>query len=873
MSQPLQIRTDIVFQLADDALGDAAITYHLNDFLVRVEKIVPNENEVRYGVMVDFSQDDAFGKKSYIIEIPVEASNAQQRKVAQETIINEYIDEMREKFAAFYQEATSTKGVTVDEFDRMPRYLASADGKWDIYRKFRLHHLTPFTEWLLEAKFDTKQMLDHYLTRSRMAFETSQDYLISVDWVCPYICYEQEIQVSHFKEGYDNVDLFRPFHNYAWQKEALASKITIDRDTVYSEVYQSGIKIKPNNYALFAFYCHILDQICLLQQENYEAIKHYHTYLQNLGAIQSLLIQHGPLTALSQTELETIIQDTDISNWDGDTKNHDNKLGLDKEHYVQFKMGLDDIDAAMGLFTQIIQEESTSGRNKKRTADIEELAHKLKVAFFDNAIAQANYSDLWCYNKDRFGFDLFTHKILLTLSTMRDADTIYKEFLHANLYEHPILNDPNRGYKAHDVDLENWGNILYRVDGITFDTVISYLSNREAFTKFAKKEFFQKQVLPETPLSGEIADWIKENVLYKQNVNYQSGVKINSSTPSQHYTEWTLNDEQIRKLANYLNGGGKIDELMAIEARIAAEIKAIFAGVNFKDIPFDEINKLHEQVLKLKESIIIHVPNTTHNVEQTSFVSSSVINLLLATVVYSNAYSENSTLENKLRAHSLAVGLFSDTANAIAKVFNIQATLSLSNAAKTNVSTRISRLQPLATRLAPFGARISLGLGTLQAIGGGVGGALGFAWFTYDALKSYNEGFTKDAILDGISAVGCLVGLWSLKATGTIIGFKVGVILSIVSFVLVAVAQVLKYMRTFNNDTEDLCKHLNGKSIDEGGMNRFREWFDELTTRQVALPMEMSAFTLRKPLEDLLERVDDFITDGDTYDKVTELKA
>ncbi|MEZ5504697.1 MAG: hypothetical protein R3F38_01400 [Gammaproteobacteria bacterium] len=220
MKKPFQIRTDLMFQFENSDLGDTYLSYHLNDFIVRVEKVVGGgDGEVRYGVMLDFENDDTVFKKSYILEIPASSRSQEARKKEQESVIVEYINQMRDRFSGFY--ASAMKAGTVDEFDKAKRSIASADGKWNIVRQFRKQRLSKFLDWIVNKDIGSRQDAEEYLVRNRMAFETNQEYIVSVDWAVPYICYKDSHKVSHFDGGYGNGSLFYPFHNFAWQDQKI----------------------------------------------------------------------------------------------------------------------------------------------------------------------------------------------------------------------------------------------------------------------------------------------------------------------------------------------------------------------------------------------------------------------------------------------------------------------------------------------------------------------------------------------------------------------------------------------------------------------------------------------------------------------------
>lgn len=839
MGNAYQIRTDLLFQFDNTQLGESYLSYNLNDFLVRVEKISPeSENEVRYGVMLDFEKDDTIFKKSYLLEIPVSATTSESRKAAQEEIIKQYIAEMRDKFQSFY--AQETTAGTVDEFDKMERTLNSADGKWNIIRKFRKQHLTRFLDWLLIKSISSKTDAEKYLVQNRMAFETHQEYLISVDWAVPYICFKEDHKVSHFNGGYGNANLYHPFHNFAWQSEEYCTKISVEADKDYARQYERGIAIKPSNYSLFAFYSHVIDEICYLQQENYQAIKPYYVYIQNLNSIRSLLTQFGPVAKLSENELEALNLER-TEDWDGDTS--DDWWG---DHNADFARGLTDISEAIELFNGVVLQESKTGRNANRSVQIEALAYNLKNALLDNQYATSNYSDLWAFNLDGFGIDLFIEKTLTILSQMPYAEEIYNDFLKESLYEHKILDETIEKGDRPDIDIMEWGNILYRSDNLTFNLWMSFYPIREKIVNLHKGHHFTYKVAHQTPHPGKIDQWIIDNAIAPQSL-LGTEARVGTNTAPQDYTEWKLSDEQIRKLTNYLLGGGQIEELKSIEADLSSKIKQLLGTVSFKDVPFDRIEELHRHLLELKESLVEKLPAPDlGRIQHGLNFSAAGINLLLARITYDNAYAPGASLEAKLRAHTLAIGVFSDVANTIAKFKGIEATLIRTAAKKA-------------------GARTAISLGAIEFLGGGVGGVLGAIWFVIDGFRAFDDGLLEHSALDLISAAGCIIGAAGLAAHGSIIGIPAGIACNIIGFSLVLIAQLLKYTRVFISAPEEVSRKIISSALEDGGVDKFKHFHNEMDSINLELPTSLPRFDYA---EELIERITNFIMDWDTFDSV-----
>jgi hypothetical protein len=161
-------------------------------------------------------------------------------------------------------------------------------------------------------------------------------------------------------------------------------------------------------------------------------------------------------------------------------------------------------------------------------------------------------------------------------------------------------------------------------------------------------------------------------------------------------------------------------------------------------------------------------------------------------------------------------------------------------------------------------SRLSLGLGSLEGLAGGVGGALGMLWFAWDGFTEVGKGYSKDAALDFISAAGCMIGIIGLTLDSTLFAAIPGIVFNIVGFSMVLIAQLLKYFRTFSGKNEDFCRFLYGESLEDGGAGQLDQWKKDLKSNNVLVPWEVSKL---EKINELTDRVDEFLKDWDTFDK------
>ena len=836
-----RFRADLKFTFDDYGLGMQMANYHLNDLIVQVEKKGAND-EIRYGLMVEFESDDGYWTNNYIIEIPVPAGPPAERKAAQEDLIKQYITEMRDKFQSFFD--SSTRTTTADEIHKVEQSLNSVEGQWDILRKFRQQHLVHFAKWLVNIeKLDDETYFK--LVSNRMIFEEGAEYYITVDWAVPYITFEKEHLVDHFDTQSPHADHYFPFHNFHWQKLDLSSEVKIPKQDDYTYSHLTGITLKPNNYALFSYYSYLIDEIHGLQEANYQNVKHYHQYAINLSQIQNIIFKHSPLSKCSEQQVEDYIKQHN-DKWDGDTPDHDDdKPG---RHIAALARGFTDLSATQAIIGEIIEREAEQGRNQRNQGKIIQFSYSLKASLWDNPFARDNYSDLWAFNRDRFGIDLFLAKLMKLLADTEVGKDICQKYLVEMLYEHPALEETYQGVTADQregkINISEWGNIFYRSHNLLFNTWMQFYKWREG-TNSLRKHVYATKIGSQTPTPGHIAKWIGENEIFPNSI-------AGSSTPSQLYDRWELSDVKMRKLADYLLGGNKTSKLIAVEEAILDEIKILFSGQSFKEIPFDKIDELHAKILTVKNDLLTQKLNLpTDRISKTLDYGSAAVNSLLTVMAYSNA-SKSKSNEAWLRAHTTAIGLLSDVGNSIATMRGVTVSLNRSVLSTASGTARLAGST----------------LGRLQLIGGGVGGVLGAVWSSWDAFNNFYEGNSKDAILDTISAVGCMIGTVGLFLDATVIGLVPGIILNIVSFLTVLVAQLLKYFRTFSGKYEDYVNFLYGKDLEEGGINRLRLMEDEIEDDLVKIPFEMSYGPGLKELTALLERVDDFLGDWDTFDEI-----
>ncbi len=216
--------------------------------------------------------------------------------------------------------------------------------------------------------------------------------------------------------------------------------------------------------------------------------------------------------------------------------------------------------------------------------------------------------------------------------------------------------------------------------------------------------------------------------------------------------------------------------------------------------------------------------------------------ILLGVAGYSTySRDESASIEDHLRIASIVVGVTSDISNTVAY--------------------KASQIRPT---LASTGGKLARRLGYLHLVGGGAGGIIGMVWFGIDAGRNFQKGNSKDGSLDLVSVVGVGLNTWALRffSAGQV---PLGLILSISGFSIMLVSQVIKWL---GNETEDLCLSIYGNNLEDGGLEKFKHWEDELKNKELVIS-EIIYDKNERPNK-IIDRVKTFIKDWDTFDKVSD---
>ena len=787
-------RRDLQFSLCNDEIGFktgnlvVAAGYNMQDLLVRVVRYGAEKTEVRYGVLLDIEGDGDNWNRCYMLEIPTGYDGDKTPQQQQEEKIKAYIDEMRRNWKTYlnHEQGYDRESLTVDEYDKIKRNMKSADGRFSILQRFLKDSskFKPFTHWLFKTNNITVENFQNRIIVTRMPFIDNEKYYISLDWAVPYICYEKDYEVNKSSASSGGSDsYFYPFAHFVQHDTELTTEFTVDPH----DRYISGVKLRPNNYAIMAYCVNIIDKIEKEKQKIQEKMKYYFRYVKNLNTIQTILTNHGPFAENPALIASAAITSSLINDWDGNTK--------DEQYEEHLLLGLQDIKATINLFGNIIKKEAEIGRTSSETVEIEQSCLFLYTALKSD-YAQKVYKSLLYKNNDDFGQLLYHAKSFLLLGQSGLRDKVYDEIMKNNLYEHPCLNNPRNGYNNPGVAFNEWVNMFTRKYNLFLSLWQLYYSVREK------------------ALNGAI-------------------------------------DNQMRRLVNFMFGGGVMRHVLEVENLFVTDFMRIYSRwtVEIPGSVIDEMNnmsKTYQDMLKRRA-----VQRNLSIGDRYGGAVSAALNLWCTHLAFQKAYSTAGTTEDKLKAYTAAISVVSDVGIIIAKFNGIQ------------VGITKSVLKAAASAGA---RRIALTLGTLEAAVGGAGGIIGVAWYIYDAIAAYGSGRRKDALMNSIAAVGCAIATIGLFLDSTVVGILPGILCNIVGLIMVIVAEIIKVFQLHSSKIESYCRDLYTNDFDKNGMKRMEVWFEELKSLEVKAPWTNSQDL--EELKKLTERVDEFIVNWDTFDKI-----
>ena len=863
----IKIRRDLMFRLSYSGSDNVAfhqnlntsIKYEICDFIVKVTN--KRNDRIRYGMLVDIEDAGALWENCYLLEIPTVLTSTKEVENKQIDIIKKYIIEMRAKWNVFYKafKKNDQKEMTIDEFDNIQRTISSADGRWQLLRTFRKNskYYKPFTTSLLGTQYKehTKETMKKELLKMRMSFFVGEEYSIDVDWAFPYICFNDDRKIAHFKMKNESAGLdkiYYPFHDFSSGQNKdlnLDNLIKVDEYNTFSSD-SPGISLKPNFYTLFSYYTYLIDEIEKLKQENVDELKVYYNSIVNLNIIREKMLNNSPLKDMQDQDIENLIVNN-MERW----KNREGGtidsgfLGSEEGNIASVACGLHDIDDTITVFTEIIKDENVNGRNKKRSEDIEFISYQLFKSMNKetNKFVKPLFENLWAFNKDIFGFDLFFEKANNLISQSEHADAMIENYMKDNLFEHKVLNEPTIG--ANDEKKPNpflWENAVYRSDVILPKIWLLYNQRYDVIKNLkniGENADISKRITDSTPHSGQVNSNFLDNHMPEDPLTNRGTSNVSDILPH----------NRNKALANYLLGGNKIDNIGKMEEEIAKCVDKYIGTKIYKDTPFAKLEQLHSEIYDIKYKFLkqndIDIKGSISHLDGSVLV---IVNLLIFNKAL-NELSKHSTIENHLKLYTVAFSVVSDVGNlAASRFFGVQATLS---------KKALSKISHVAAR------KSALTLGRLEFAAGGVGGVLGIVWSAYDCVSSLTDRRYKDSILDSISGIGCGISMVGLLLDSTVIGIVPGLTCNVIGTAIILASQFIKYNNSWSGEIEDTCQGILGDNLELGGMGDMEKWFEEFEQKTVRLQW-LSNDEIRE-IGLITKRVKEFIYDMDTYDYIT----
>lgn len=911
--------------------SEALKLYHLQHCIVRVETCsnLPYP-EVRYGIMLASPSDlkkrnkrGFYPNRSYIFDIPVKAHSPKERQLEQEALIKDYLSAMRKNFKDVYQAITHIENdPNIDITTRVDKQIKQAtetekknnaqissdskrddssniatriktqdpvlypvntsDGKWGVLKAFRYSRDYPdVAEWFVKkflprgASYSSESLQCYAMT-----FQEGQEYAIAVDWLDAYITFDDEKKANLIKQASNDAETslkeaFYPFYNFSQQQDPeMCTRLTLNATHInlLSEDPNYSLPLMPGYYTLYGFYSRAIDAFLQKQESLSRLTQTYQGYIQHLNILHSILKQQGPLRDISDDQLKIIREAEPRENWNGIPVDYQKDP---EQHIKDFNQGLLDIEEAIALFSQVIAAEGSKGDPSIVRDELMQLAKVLFDSFWirdDPRVNKTNYTKLcydklWRFNTDTFGFDLVTEQMLHLLRDTDQAENIYTSYLAPNLYGNKRLDRTDSGvsYSASD---EDWLNILYRATNVSTATWVRYY------------EFHEVKLMGASLSKAELAQTLHD---YQQRVEEQ---RKNHKSSKKHIRRFVkggakykpnklkqpliMPDRQLEKFANYLLGGSQEKKLNTLKNEMLTELRKLLKNVDLKQLSHKEQDALLQRAIETKKDLMTkNFPEYSSTASDISNRVITVVNMVLARFAFTNfnhnVSRDGGDVEGYLRMYSFSIGLVSDIANTYYfSKHGISPTLS--HQAAREMTGTIGKTSA---------AHMARSLGLFQAIGGGAGGLLGVYWSLSDASNNFFSGAYNNTILDSISAVGCMLSVWSLAFYASAFGAWLGFALNVTGFILVFGSQLAKAAHTFDPEMKSYCASIAKQC------NEFSSWTEAsaLLTMGYQIPSKEQYKTgvfddtqgQQKQDQSTLNRILLFLGADNTYDQVKNI--
>lgn len=828
-----EIRQDLRFNV-DYGMGrrtfdddsDDLVLYNFADLLVQVSWYQDGMTHVRYGVLVDFEESAQFGEAGYVLEIPTTETDPEKITEAQVEKIKTYIRQMRAEFKKLLEHARkggSDEALLHDHWLQIQKWLESPEGRWELLvgfhdnvvpgsmpladadRKGTGGEASPskyksFYHWLIEKEPSLAQLQRADITsiddvtadlqRFWMPFVVGRKVSMSVDWPLPYIAFADDYRVAHFDISHKDPEFFWPFRGFLSNFDDV-TEFTAPSPRSYAD---KTISLRPTMYTPLLYWAYLIRQIDLFKAQNTEALREYYTYLTNISLIRSVFAVYGPLRDLSVLEMVALRVEAERDQPDYDGGISDS--WWPEDHKEQIALGMVDLASMERLFAKVIAMQNKSGHHEcaNRTVRIESACRDLGGAFL-SAATRNWYERLWNHNTDDFGFDLFVLKAHSLLCVSAQADQMYA-FMRTHLYEHSLLDDPNASVKNPPPDAGTWGSMGYRSVSVTCGLWSMYYHVREKRIGGVARR--------STPGTGAMVDWFR------------------ASTPSLD-VDWWLHDKGLRKLANYLMGGGKMQALKEAEAEV---LRALYTELGpgtrtTGAISKAKLDSIRTGVIKAKfDDLFKEAGIDMERPGRAKMYGHLVLNTYIAAFAIKGALESDMDAEATIAAGAAALGLASDAFGYV---------LYKKYAGQVSATASRAVARQIAVKSGAAAARAALAVGGFEALFGGAGGLLGIVMYGFAAVTDYSAGRRKDAILDGIAAAGVAITMTGLFLDSTVVGVVPGIVCNVIGVAMIIVAEVIKIFNLWENEPETYCQALFTNALDDSppGMKALRKWLDD----------------------------------------------
>ncbi|MBN2737232.1 MAG: hypothetical protein JXR70_09650 [Spirochaetales bacterium] len=797
---------------------------------------------------------DSFRKGMYLLVIPTEKNvgdpgvTPEDIKNEQIETIKEYINTMREEWEKLWEHVNNLKGEYKSEFDEFHKKLEADEphGKWELYRSFVTNTINgektdvfrykTFLEWLTEQDdlLSDEETLGTALKKMCAPFLENATYKISTDWAIPYIIFypwHARGELKYSKSAPDSPDYYYPFNSFLGHFSN-HDEIKIPKGTMFT-----SLKLTPTGCSLLAVAAQLITNIIFLSTESMKALDEYNGYAAKLQIINQMLLggpplENGPLKKYSEAELFKAIEEAEKrygkEKWENDMRDGLFKQNVkdksDPAHLDQLLLGVNDIFKLQAFFQSVVEKECTErdGINERRIGALEHCYAQLFKLVTHPTWNHAE-EELWMWNTDDYGTMLYVSMAHLLLAQSPQSLNIYQEKHRDLIFESELF----------EISREEWEKKEWAAKGTSHITDNWYIAFPGLIATLFQAQYanYADEVISKA--GNDFAEAAKQlRRPYKKILKH--------FIPSLE-RKFDVLDLEIENLSQKIQ---ELDGIQELKNGTLSEQRRINLKRQVRQTVDATMTKVDAEIIQMKASI---------KAQKICGGLSILLNMyaLVSFGLYKGLADEEGDLSNWKLTEFTGIG-----AQLIGLTDDVLSFSRVTGVLKVIEGTRMAATLKIISKTAAW-------IGVIQSSIQAISNIADEDW--------KNFWLNSAAVVGGLMVIGGGFVRSGVLVASSGIGAKIGVILIIIGTVTLILSGLLQFFSVFENKAEKYCRHLLISKWDEGGCEKFKKYKEDFefkahhTFRGLKYDKSVFGNDVSK-IDELVERVINFIYDYDTYD-------